>query len=106
MNALKETWATRKQFVYGLIVGLVLGPFIATTIGWTVTTAFLDRSVHNAVVKEAVAVCEMRARAAVKDPEKLEYSARYDLANKWSKMPGEGAPDSDVVSGCTNNLAG
>ncbi len=92
--------------ILGLLAGMLLGPLISGSMGWQVSNAFLVRSVHNAVVQQQVEFCQMRARAAVKNPGKLEYGDRYDLARLWSKMPGQEAVDTDVVSGCTNGLAG
>jgi hypothetical protein len=106
MDKLMQYWTTKKPMILGLLAGMLLGPLISGTMGWQVSSAFLQRSVHAAEVKQQVAFCEMRARAAVKEPGKLEYSDRYDLAKVWAKMPGQEAVDSDVVSGCTNGLAG
>lgn len=105
MNSLQKHWTSKKPVLLGLVIGLLLGPFISGTMGWQVSSAFLQRSVHNAVIAQQVAFCEFRARAATKDPGKLEYTARYELAKAWLKLPGQDAVDSEVISGCTNNLA-
>jgi hypothetical protein len=104
MDTIKQEWTRRKPFIMGLVVGLLAGPLVSGIMGWQVTSAFLQRSVHTAIVAQQVGFCEFRARAAVKDPEKLDYTARYALAELWAKMPGQTATDSDVVSGCTNGL--
>ena len=106
MDKIMQYWTTKKPMILGLLAGMLLGPLISGTMGWQVSSSFLQRSVHSAEVKQQVAFCEMRARAAVKNPGKLEYSDRYDLAKLWAKMPGQSDVDSDVVSGCTNGLAG
>jgi hypothetical protein len=106
MDKIMKQWASKKPVILGLLAGMLLGPLVSGMMGWQVSSAFLVRSVHNAEVKQQVAFCEMRARAAVKNPGKLEYSDRYDLAKVWAKMPGISEVDSDVVSGCTNGLAG
>lgn len=106
MDTLKKQWTNKKAVILGLLAGMLLGPMISGIMGWQVSSAFLLRSVHDAVVKQQVGFCEMRARAAVKNPGKLEYGDRYDLARLWAKMPGQEAVDTDVVSGCTNGLAG
>lgn len=106
MEALKQKWASKKSLILGLLIGLLVGPFISGMMGWQVSSAFLTRSVRSAVIEQQVAFCEMRAHAADKNAAKLEYSDRYELAKVWAKMPGQDAADSDVVSGCTNGLAG
>ncbi len=105
MEALKKQWESKKSLILGLLIGLLVGPFISGTMGWQVSSAFLTRSVRNAVIEQQVAFCEMRAHAADKNAGKLEYTARYELAKVWAKMPGQDAADADVVSGCTNGLA-
>jgi len=106
MDYLKQQWTSKKPVILGLLAGMLLGPLISGTMGWQVSSAHLQRMVKSAIVQQQVAFCEMRARAADKNAGKLEYSARYDLAKAWAKMPGQENVDSDVVSGCTNGLAG
>jgi hypothetical protein len=106
MEALRKQWESKKSLILGLVIGLLVGPFVSGTMGWQVSSAFLQKSVRNAVIQQQVAFCEMRARAADKNAAKLEYSDRYELAKVWAKMPGQESADSEVVSGCTNGLAG
>lgn len=106
MDTIKRFWENKKGLIAGLVIGLLVGPLVSGIMGWQVSSAFLTRSVRNAVVAQQVAFCEMRAQAAVKNIGKLEYSDRYDLAKTWARLPGQGDADSDVVSGCTNALGG
>jgi hypothetical protein len=107
MDALSKQWESKKGLILGLVIGLLVGPLISGIMGWQVSRAYLTRMVHGAVMEQQVAFCDLRARAAVKNPGKLEYSDRYELAKIWAKMPGQqGEVDSDVVSACTNGLAG
>ena len=106
MNMLQQQWTAKKPVIFGIVIGLLVGPLISGIMGWQVSSAFLKREVHAAVVKQQVAFCEMRAKAAVKNLDKLEYSARYDVAKAWATLPGQSEADSDVVSGCTNGLSG
>jgi hypothetical protein len=106
MDALRLQWTRKKPVVLGLLAGLLLGPLVSGAMGWQVSRAFLQQAVHSAVLQQQVGFCQTRARAAVKNPEQLDYSARYELAETWAKMPGQEAVDSDVVSGCSNGLSG
>ena len=106
MDTLREKWTSNKPMILGLVVGLLVGPLISGVMGWQVSRAYLQKSVHTAVIQQQVGFCESRARAAVKNPEKLEFSARYKLAEDWAKMPGQQDVDSEVVSGCSNELSG
>ncbi len=104
MDTIRRFIAERKQLIKGLIAGLILGPILSGFVGWQVRSSTATDMVHNAVVAQQVKVCEFRARVVVPDPSKLEWSARYDLAKTWAKMPWLEATDSDVVSGCSNGL--
>ena len=104
MSMLTEQISARKPFIFGLIIGLLAGPIISGIMGWQVTSTFLQRSVHAAVVKQQVEFCQMRVNAAVKNIDKLDYSGRYDLAKTWAKLPGQTEAESDVVNGCANGM--
>ncbi len=106
VDHLKQQWAGKKAVLLGLAIGLLAGPLISGLMGWQVTSAFLTQSVRQAIVAQQVEFCQFRARAAVKDTDKMEYSTRYAVAEKWAKLPGQAAADSDVVAGCTYGLAG
>jgi len=106
MSAITESINRKKPFVFGLVVGLLVGPLVSGLMGWQVSSAFLTRSVRNAVVTQQVDFCKMRVLANVKNPEKLDYTARYAVAEQWAKLPGTTAADSDVVSACTDQLGG
>jgi len=105
MSSLQERFNARKPQIIALVVGLLLGPFISGMAGWQVTSSTLRDTVERAVVQQQVKFCEVRARADVADLTKLEYSARYKLAEKWAKMPWQSEAQSDVISGCSNGLA-
>jgi hypothetical protein len=106
MEALKAQWESKKGVILGIIIGLLVGPLISGTMGWQVSRAFLIRSVNKAVVAQQASFCEFRARAAVKEPGKMEFTARYELAEKWAKLPGQTNVDSDVISACADGLSG
>ena len=96
----------RKPFLFGLVVGLLVGPLVSGLMGWQVTDAFLRRSVHNAVVTQQVAFCKVRALAAEKNTAKMDYTERFTIAQKFAALPGAVAAEDDVVSACTNELGG
>jgi hypothetical protein len=104
MDTLRNFIGARKQLIQGLVVGLIIGPILSGIVGWQVRSSTARDMVRSAVVAQQVKVCEFRARIAVPDPAKLEWSARYDLARTWAKMPWQESADSDVVSGCSTGL--
>ena len=105
MSSFGQYLSARKPPFIALVVGLLLGPLISGMAGWQVTATTLHKTVKDAVMEQQVKFCEVRARADVADLTKLEYSARYKLAEKWAKMPWQSEAQSDVISGCSNGLA-
>ncbi len=105
MSSLLEMFQAKKTIILAFAVGLLVGPFISGMMGWQVTSTTLQEKVHSAVVEQQVKFCTARARAAVEDPSKLEYTARYELAQKWAIMPWLTSADSEVSTGCSNELA-
>ena len=105
MSSFQQTFTARKPQIIALLVGLVLGPFISGMAGWQVTSATLRSTVENAIVQQQVKFCEVRARAVVADTTKLDYSARYKLAEEWAKMPWQAEARSAVISGCSDGLS-
>lgn len=94
-------------FLGGLAVGLLAGPFLAFWAGWAVTTGTVEAKVEDALVSVQAAICAARARADAGDPSKLDYDARFDLAEKWSAMPGQdpGSVDPGVKIACAEKLS-
>ncbi|HEX7928892.1 MAG TPA: hypothetical protein VF678_14955 [bacterium] len=101
-----EFWNGKKQLVLGIVIGALLGPLVSGLAGWQVSSAFHTRTLHAAVVREQAVFCEARARAAVKNLDKMEFSDRYNVAEKYAKLPGMTEADGDVVSACSDGLAG
>jgi hypothetical protein len=104
-STLASNWQSIKPRVIALVVGLVAGPFISNMLGWQVTSGNAQARTDLAVVAQQASFCEARARADVKEPSKLDYSGRRDLAQKWAVMPGQTAPDSSVINACADKLA-
>ncbi len=99
-----QEWKPRIIF---LVIGLVLGPFISSWLGWQVTTGTMDTAVEDALVAYRAGLCVEWARS---DPEATsdvlgDYSARRKIAEKWAVMPGEEKADLDVMRECTSRLA-
>ncbi|HKJ00682.1 MAG TPA: hypothetical protein VKB51_19605 [bacterium] len=105
MSSFQEKLQARKPLILAFAAGLLVGPLISGMMGWQVTSTTATKLVETATVNEQVKFCAVRARAVVADPSKLEYSERFKLAEKWARMPWQQQADSDVISGCTNNLS-
>jgi hypothetical protein len=98
-------WTERKPQIIALAIGLVAGPLISNYAGWTVTSGNARTQVRAGIVEQQATYCDVRARVAVQAPEKLDWSARVELARKWAVMPGSTeAADSDVTNACERKL--
>lgn len=101
----KARWATAKPIAIALAAGLVIGPFVSNYLGWQVTSSAAQAQARAGVVERTALFCEERARAEVKDSSKLDWSARSELAKKWSGVPGVTSVESDVTAECARKLA-
>ncbi len=96
-------WKPRILF---LVIGLVLGPFISSWLGWQVTAGTMESAVQDAVVDYRAELCAKRAQA---DPEATpavlgDWSSRRALAEKWAILPSEEETSRDVVNKCNSRL--
>jgi len=105
MKTAASRWESIKPKLMYLVIGLIAGPLITSMAGWQVTSGNAQARVRAGIVEQQALFCEAKARADVATPNKLEWSARSDLAKKWAVMPGATTTDSDVVSACANKLA-
>lgn len=105
-QTLSEKWARWKPVLGGLVIGLVLGPFLSSYMGWQVTTGTMQDRVENAAVRIQAEVCEWRARRNVDNPSALGSDARRDVAEKYALMPweDEGERHFRVVTECASQL--
>ena len=99
-----QEWRPRIIF---LVIGLVVGPFISSWIGWQVTTRTMESAISDAVVSYRAGLCAERARS---DPEAISdvlnnFGDRRKLAEQWAVLPGEEEADNDVVNECNSLLA-
>jgi hypothetical protein len=106
MKTAASRWESIKPKLMYLVIGLIAGPIITSMAGWQVTSGSVKSRVHAGIVEQQALFCEAKARADVAQPNKLEWSARADLAKKWAMMPGATTTDYDVISACANKLAG
>ena len=108
MNFLKGVgawWRSNKSLIYVFAVGMVVGPFVSSYFGIQVTSRTARAQLHDGIIDLQASVCDARALNEVKEPGKLDWSARRDLATKFAAMPGR-EKDSEVESLCSNKLAG
>ena len=106
MSNVKDKWEKVKPRVYAVCLGLIVGPFITNGIGWQVTSGNMERQVHAAVIEQQAGFCLERIEATGQSTTGLEYSARRDLAEKWSIMPGQDSAEYEVISACSEKIAG
>lgn len=106
MHTASVKWQTAKPMIYALAVGLIAGPLLSNYMGWQVTGGTARAQIRAGIVEVQALVCNAQARLDNAEPNKLDWSARNDLAKKWSVMPGAAAADSDVTNACSSKLAG
>ncbi len=95
-----------KPHILFLVIGLVLGPFISSWLGWQVTAGTMNSAVQDAVIEYRADLCTKRAQA---DPETTpavlgDWSSRGKIAEKWAVLPGEEESNRDVVNRCSSRL--
>jgi hypothetical protein len=100
-----ERWKRGKPIVMALGIGLIMGPFISNSPGWQVTSGSAHAQARAGVVEQQDLFCGQKARADVANAGMLDWTARSELAKKWSVTPGAPSTDSDVTSGCAGKLA-
>lgn len=105
MTNISDGWIGAKPYVYGLIGGMILGPIVSNYMGWQVGGGAARASMAAAVVETKATICNARARVEVAEPNKLEWSARNDLAKKFAVMAGAASADSDVTTACSGKLS-
>jgi hypothetical protein len=106
MQATMSKWEAVKPMVFALAIGLVVGPIISNMMGWQVTSGTAQARVQDSILDLKASFCDVRARADVAEPNKLDWNARNELAKKWSIMPGGKELDSSVSYACARKLAG
>jgi hypothetical protein len=105
VNAATAKWRAYKPFILPFLIGFVLGPFFSAYMGWQVTSSSARAQLHAGIVNTQASYCEARARLDNKEPSKLDWTARTDLAKKWATLPGADTADSEVARACADKLA-
>jgi hypothetical protein len=103
-ETVQAKWAATKPQAIALAIGLVAGPFISNFVGWQVTSSAAHTQARAGIVEQLSSFCDVRAREAVNNPGKLDWSARGELAKKWAVMPGATSAESDVTNACERKL--
>ena len=107
LSEIIQVWRPRILYI---LLGMILGPFITSWVGWQVNinimTSTTNTAVDEAIVAYRAGMCVQRARS---DPEATgavlaDDSRRRKLAEKWAVMPGE-VPDLAVIIECSSRLA-
>lgn len=104
MQTIGSKWAAYKGPLLALAIGLVVGPFVSNALGWQVTSSKAAALARAGVVQTQAAWCNVAARAAVAAPDKLDWSARLELAKKWAIPPGAKEADTEVTYACERML--
>ena len=106
LKNLGAKWRANRSLVYVFALGMLVGPFVSSYFGIQVTSRTARAELHNGTIDLQASLCDARARVENKEPGKLDWDARRDLAAKFATMPGKDKPDSEVESLCSNKLAG
>ena len=105
MKIAASRWESAKPKLMYLVIGLIAGPLITSLAGWQVLSGTARDQLRTGLVEQQAAFCAVNARTEVADTSKLDYSARYELANKWAVMPGATKAESDVTNACARRLS-
>lgn len=98
-------WQTMKVPLLALAIGLVAGPLISASTGWTVWSGAAKAQLRASVVEQSVGYCVARVRSDVPNPGVLSYDERLVHAKKWATPAGASEPDADVAQACAFRLA-
>src|SRR4029450_6106983 len=88
MKTTASRWESAKPKLMYLVIGLIAGPLITSLAGWQVLSGTARDQLRTGLVEQQASFCAVNARTEVTDTSKLEWTARYELANKWAVMPG------------------
>lgn len=98
-------WQSMKAPILALAIGLVAGPLISASAGWTVWSGAAKAQLRASVVEQSAGYCTARVRSDVSNPGALSYDERYALAKKWATPSGASEPDADIAQACAFRLA-
>ena len=99
-------WESAKPKLLWLGVGLVAGPIISGMVGFQMRTSTAQTLARDGVVEQQAIYCAHRARLDTSEPTALDWSARNNLARRFTTMPPGGTNiDPDVARACADLLA-
>lgn len=104
-DGLRNRWERNRPVIYALGIGLMLGPFVSSFVGFQVRTTTAEARLHEAGVEQQGRFCEERARAATAATGRLDWNRSNELARQWAKMPGAASADSEIIQACIRRLA-
>lgn len=103
-DRLGDRWKAVRLPAMALTIGLIAGPLISNAMGWQVTRSTAERQSHTSAVHQQALVCAAMARVDTPETADLSWSARRELGDKFSVMPGRTLAEPDVASACTDLL--
>lgn len=101
----RDSWRLKKGVFIAFAVGMLVGPFVSSYLGVQVTSKSARAELRSELIDLRASMCDARARMEIKQPRKLDLSARRDLATRFAAMPGSDTVDAEVVSRCSDKLA-
>ena len=105
MRSTTSSWETLKPKIVYLVVGLVAGPILSGMFGLQVLSSTAANQVDAGIVDLQATYCAANARTEKADANKLDYTARNELAKKYAVMPGSTTAETNVVNACASKLA-
>jgi len=105
MNAFSARWRRVKPFLFPLILGMIIGPFFSSYMGWQVRASSANADLRAGILATQASYCAASARLENKEASKLDWTQRTDLAKKWAPLPGSDVAESDVTRACADKLA-
>lgn len=105
MNAFTARWRRVRPFLFPLILGMIIGPFFSSYMGWQVRASSANADLRAGILATQASYCAASARLENKDASKLDWTQRTDLAKKWAPLPGTDVVENDVARACADKLA-
>ena len=105
MQSLAARWDRLRPRFWALVLGLVAGPIISNFAGMQTLSSTATQRVQTGLVEQQAQYCDALARAEVKEPGKLDWTARNKLAERFAIMPGATAASYEVTNLCSRKLS-
>jgi len=99
------SWKELRPWVYGIVLGLVVGPLAANLLGLQVSSSTMRERVHDAVVNDRAHYCAELVRQHHDGPvSRLARNEISDLAERYGAPLWKKTIDSEVAYECTSLL--